>query len=99
MTRKRRNWHLEEIKAELRKHYGSLGVLSESWGLCPSAISDTLRRPRNSMRVERRIAAALGAPLHELWPLRWDSNGAPLPRTAARNSAVNAAARQKRAAA
>lgn len=101
MARKRRNWHQEDIKAELCKQFGRLNVLSAAWGLCPSAISDTLRRPRNSRRVEKKIAEALKVPAWELWPDRWADNGSPLPRSihANRNGAVGAVERQKKASA
>lgn len=101
MARNQRDWHQEDIKAELRKQFGSLGHLSERWGLCSSAISDTLRRPNNSMRVERRIADVLRVPLHELWPARWGTDGSPLRRNiqANRNGAVNAVNRQRKVAA
>ena len=101
MARKPTGWHSEDIKAALRKQFGGLAGLSESWGLHRSAITNTLRRPFNSIRIERRIAAALNMPPHELWPDRWRPDGAPLPRSIAMNpnSAAKAAAREKRAAA
>ena len=101
MARKPARWHPEDIKAALRKKFGGLGELSESWGLDRSAISNTLRRPFNSMRVEKRIALALGVPLHELWPNRWRIDGTPYPRSIEMNpnGAVSAGERQKKAAA
>ena len=101
MAQKQTAWHPEDIKAALRKRFDSLTDLSESWGLHPTAISNTLRRPFNSMRVERRISDALDVPLHELWPDRWDAGGAPLPRSIDMNpnGAGSAGERQKKAAA
>jgi Ner family transcriptional regulator len=101
MARKPTGWHAEDIKAELRKRFGGVCKLSERWGLDPSAISNTLRRPFNSMRVERQISDALGVPLHELWPDRWETSGAPLPRSIDMNpnGAGGAGERQKKVAA
>lgn len=101
MTRKIDGWHPEDIKAALRKRFGSACDLSERWGLDRSAISAALRRRDNSKRVERRIAEALGVPLHELWPDRWNADGTPLRFSVAANpsGAGSAAERQKKAAA
>lgn len=101
MAQKLTGWHAEDIKAALRKQFGGLKALSERWGLDPSAISNTLRRPFNSMRVERRISDALGVPLHELWPDRWEAGGAPLRRSIEMNpnGAGGAGERQKKVAA
>jgi Ner family transcriptional regulator len=101
MARKPGIWHAEDIKAALRIRFGGICELSESWGLDPSAISNTLRRPFYSMRVERRIADALAVPLHELWPDRWKAGGAPLPRSISMNpnGAGSAGERQKKVAA
>jgi Ner family transcriptional regulator len=99
VARKPTGWHAEDIKAALRKRFGGLCALSESWGLHHTAISNTLRRPFNSMRVERRIAAALGRSPHELWPDRWRTDGSPLPRSIDMNpkGGVSAVKRQKKA--
>lgn len=101
MARKPTGWHAEDIKAALRKRFGGLSELSESWSLDRSAISNTLRRPFNSMRVERRISDVLGVPLHELWPDRWTTGGSPLPRSIEMNpnGAGSAGERQKKVAA
>ena len=94
-------WHTEDIKAEIRKKFGSVSNLCANWGLHPSAISNTIRRPFNSMRVERRIGDALGVPLHEIWPDRWKPDGTPLPRSIGMNpnGPYSVAERQKKAAA
>ena len=81
-------WHREDIKAELRKRFGSVVKLSAEWGYARSAISHVLTTPCFSMPLERRIAAALGVPLHTLWPDRWTPEGAPLPRSGKGSSAA-----------
>jgi Ner family transcriptional regulator len=77
----RSGWHSEDIKTELRKRFGEITRLSENWGHHRSAITNTLRNPAFSKPVERRIADALGVPLHVLWPDRWDAEGVPRPRS------------------
>jgi Ner family transcriptional regulator len=101
MAQKRAGWHREEIKAALRKQFGPISELSTTWGLHPSAITNTLRRPLNSKRVERLIAQALQVSLHELWPDRWSPDGEPLPRFDAvdRSGGLRGLHRQKREAA
>lgn len=72
------HWHVEDIKGELRKRYGSLSALSRAWGLNPRAISGALSKPGTSRKLERRIAAAIEQPVHVIWPERWASDGSPI---------------------
>ena len=76
----RREWHREDIKAALRKRYGTLAALSTSLGMGPMAVSQALQNDRSRV-VERRIAEALQVPLHELWPERWNPDGTSRPRS------------------
>lgn len=76
-----KGWHVEDIKAALRKRYGTLQRLSLTWGLHPSAITNTLGTPAYSVPTEKRIALALGVRPQVLWPDRWDTAGQPLPRS------------------
>jgi Ner family transcriptional regulator len=81
-----KTWHIEDIKAELRKRYGSLSALGHHWGLkSPTAISATLSAPGYSRHVERLIAAELQVDLHILWPDRWSPDGSPLSHRADRS--------------
>jgi Ner family transcriptional regulator len=73
--------HREDIMAALRKKHGPITHLAMSWGLSRCAITDTLRDPRASTRVERLIAEALGMRVQDIWPERWDKTGTPLPRS------------------
>lgn len=75
-------WHTEDIKAALRKQFGSLSALSVAWGLHPSAVSGAINGRKRSVPVERRIAKALRRTPHTLWPDRWSPSGSPLPRGA-----------------
>lgn len=81
MKRASKGWHREDIKAALRKKYGSLASLSKEWGLASASISNTLKRAVHSVPTERRIAQALGVQPHALWPDRWSPEGSPLPRS------------------
>lgn len=81
MARPTAGWHLEDIKAALRKRHGSLRSLSLSWGYNRAAVSMVLMDPLYSAPLERRIARTLGVKPHVLWPDRWDANGVSRPRT------------------
>ena len=74
-------WHREEIKAALRQRHGAITLLSRAWGYSPAAISQALARADYSIRLERRIAQALGTTPNLLWPERWTPDGTPRPRT------------------
>ena len=76
----RKGWHPEDVKAALRKRYGSITALSVSWGFNPAAISAAFIPGRRSSPVERRIAAALDVSPFVIWPDRWSPDGKPLPR-------------------
>ncbi len=73
-------WHVEDIKAVLRKKHRSLTALSLSWGLNKAAVSVCLNRGTRWPRVEQLIARELGAEPHTLWPDRWTPEGEPRPR-------------------
>jgi Ner family transcriptional regulator len=73
-------WHVEDIKAGLRKKHGTIRKLAASWGLAQPTVSAVFCDAGRSMRVERLISETLGVPLHELWPDRWHPDGTPKPR-------------------
>ncbi len=89
-----KGWHEEDIKAALRKQFGSLADLSLSWGLHRSAVSGAIKGRKRSSLVEQRIAKALRRSPHTLWPDRWSPEGHPLPRTASNSPAAPAPHRQ-----
>lgn len=70
-------WHREDIKAELRKRYGTLRALSTSWGMNGQAITHTLLRPNHHRPTARRIAQALDLSPHELWPSIFEPETSP----------------------
>ena len=73
-------WHPEDIKAALRKRFGSLSFLAHQWGVSRQAVSQVITGPLGSIPIERRIADLLGTSPHRIWPERWSEEGAPLSR-------------------
>jgi Ner family transcriptional regulator len=69
----RRQWHKEDIKAEIRKRGLTLADLARGHDVAESTVRDALNRPLK--RGELIIASFLCKPLHELWPERWTADG------------------------
>lgn len=65
--------HPEDLKAELRKKFGSLRRFERQYGLPPFSAKDALRRPQEA--AEAVIAGALGRPAHHIWPSRYAKDG------------------------
>ena len=78
MARKPSGMHVEDIKASLRKKWGSLSMLSRHLGRNRNAITQTLAAPGYSVPLEREIAEQLGCAPHEVWPDRFHSDGTPV---------------------
>ncbi len=72
--------HREDLKAMLRKRYGSLDALARSWGFHRTVIASAIRNPYYSVPLERRIAEALDLSPHDIWPDRFSADGEALPR-------------------
>lgn len=62
-------WHREDIKAELRKRYGTLKAFAEGYGLDESNTRAALNRPYP--KFEALIARALGTTPQAIWPERY----------------------------
>ena len=77
MARKPSGLHVEDVKASLRKKWGSLSVLSRHLGRNRNAITQTLANPGYSVPLERAIAEQLGREPHEVWPDRFHADGTP----------------------
>lgn len=73
-----KGWHREDIKAALRKRYGSLSALAKSWGFNRLAISHALQTPKDRKRMAKRVAAALDVSPHELWPSIFEPESRPV---------------------
>ena len=88
MARKLAGWHVENIKAELRKRYGTLAGFAKASNLSPQIVSDVLRTPNASARVEQIIANALDVSAYEIWPKRWTVDGYKIDRARFRRNAI-----------
>ena len=65
-------FHKEDIKAGLRKRFGSLLKFEKSAGRPAGSVKDVLRG-RASAETEEAISAALKEPLHRLFPKRYSA--------------------------
>jgi Ner family transcriptional regulator len=70
----KKGWHSEDIKAAIRKHGITLESLSEDNGLNKRACSLALIRP--FWAAEMVIAEFLGVSPRQIWPQRYDPDGA-----------------------
>lgn len=73
------DWHPADIKAALHKKGITLAGIAKACGMRDSSsLSSAFTRsyPRN----EQRIAAALGLPVQDIWPSRYNADGTPKPR-------------------
>ncbi|KKC27426.1 helix-turn-helix domain-containing protein [Sphingomonas sp. SRS2] len=68
-----RDSHPEDLKAELRKKFGSLQHFETEYGLRPNSAAAGLRRPYE--QVERAVAEALDRPASQIWPSRYAEDG------------------------
>lgn len=73
------DWHPADVLAALKKRGHSLAGLSVANGYHPTAAGKALKQAWPAM--ERLVAAAIGVPPQEIWPTRYDADGAPLPRS------------------
>ncbi len=65
----RKDWHLADIIAGLKKRGTTLSALSRASGLASSTLANTLIR--RWPKGERLIANALGKRPEEIWPSRY----------------------------
>ncbi|CAA0097793.1 Uncharacterised protein [BD1-7 clade bacterium] len=63
------DWHPEDIKAAIRKQYGSIKALAEANGYKPRTFLNVFRM--KYPKVEAIVADALGKPAKEIWPSRY----------------------------
>lgn len=72
-----KEWHPEDIKAELRKRRWTMTGVARSYGLAEATVRCSFRRPIPA--ANRAVARVIGVPLHELWPYWFDAEGNRLP--------------------
>lgn len=77
--------HKEDVKAALRKRFGSLLAFEAEKNLPPGSAKDVLRG-RAVAQTERAIAEALNKPLHVIFPARYTAPKAADPSTEVDNS-------------
>jgi Ner family transcriptional regulator len=70
------DWHIEDIKAAIRKTGCTATDLGRRHGLSASAVRRALRCPWP--KVQAIIAKHLGVRPQEIWPSRYDTRGRPL---------------------
>lgn len=76
--------HPEDVKADIRKRYGSVKAFERHYNLPPLSVRDVLRGKKRA-RVARVMAHDLGIPLTDLdefqgWSHEWDNiTPAPMP--------------------
>lgn len=71
----RQDWHKADIKAALEKAGYSLRGLSLARGMSGGYYRETLHRP--NPKAERELAEILGKKPQEIWPSRYENDGAP----------------------
>lgn len=71
---KTQNWDAPGILAAVKRKQKTLTALAEGAGLNASACRTSLTRPFPA--ADKVISDFLGVPLHELWPDRYEKDGA-----------------------
>jgi Ner family transcriptional regulator len=69
------DWHPADVLAALKKRGHSLAGISVANGYHPTAAGKALRQPWPAL--ERLIATAIGLTPQDIWPSRYDHEGAP----------------------
>jgi Ner family transcriptional regulator len=72
------DWHPADVLAALKKRGHTLAGLSVAHGYHPTAGGKALKRPWPAL--EALIAREIGIAPQDIWPSRYDENGAPLSR-------------------
>lgn len=69
-----RDWHPEDIKAEIRKRGSTVAQLARNSGLSKQALGQCIER-RASERGDQIIAEFLDLKPHQIWPSRYTAKG------------------------
>jgi len=70
--------HAEDIKAAIRKKWGTLSALSRHLGKHKNIVAQTISTPGYSVPTERYIARELNRLPHDVWPDRFHYDGSPI---------------------
>ena len=87
MTQKCTDWHPEDVRAEIRKRFGTMAALGRLLGVSKTAVPNTINQPGYSVKMEARLAEVLGKKAPEIWPSRYHRDGSPISFRAERNVA------------
>lgn len=71
------DWHVEDIKAAIRKTGTSLKDLASAHGYDRTVMSHVMRKPYPA--IERIIAKRIGVKPSVIWPSRYTRDGSPRP--------------------
>lgn len=80
MAHKPSGMHVEDIKSEIRKRFGTLASVSEQLGMARNGITNIISQPGYSISGERKVAKLLGRKPYEIWPDRYHADGTPVSR-------------------
>lgn len=70
MERKNQDWHVEDIKAEIRKRGLTVSEVSRSAGLASATLRNVFRH--HWPKGERIIADVIGVEPANIWPSRYE---------------------------
>ena len=92
-----RGMHPEDIRAFLRKKFGTIAAYSRQIGRTGNAVSNTIAQPGYSVPIEGLIAEELGKTPYDTWgDERYLEDGTPVSIRAPRGSATAIAADHRR---
>lgn len=84
--------HPEDIKAALRKRFGTIQEFERVHALSPRSVKDVLRG-RSRPGTAKAIAHAIGMDLHKVFPGRYTPNGDTIIRRSAPSHGQNGGAK------
>lgn len=86
MARKPAGMHPEDIRAALRKKFGTMAALSRHLDRHPNTISTVISQPGHSITMEKKICELLEMTPFEVFPERYHADGTPISTRLARTS-------------
>lgn len=89
---KRKRWHREDIKAEVRKRSSTLRAVSMAAGYSANTCTVALIKPMPG--PQKAISDFIGEPLHVLWPKWYNANGERIASQSTRKASPKPAAPQ-----
>lgn len=72
------DWHQADITAALHKAGWTISALGLANGMSRSTLANAYSK--SYPKAERIIAEAIGVPVQNVWPSRWNEDGTPKPR-------------------